>query len=330
MLEGALQFLVRPRKVWTRARSAARIRQAVVSGERVRAGGREVLDIRSNRTPKCVGNLDCRIARNEVAADDIAGHLPASAQIDTVDVPANLVMLNQIALAYTQESQPEIAGSRGRRLGSSRTIAIKRVQPDPVVAAAGKSSSPAGGTLGANRVSYRSIPLDFAICNGSQEYAAETAIRDSNPADLYIALRRQEYPKTAEVAYEHRSKDRYIAGLNHIHAVVKRRGWCATGAGSRHGEAVQAQFDTPGSKCDARPTYNFAGHITHQFAVLGKSDCLGNGSVDFRLRGLGGPGTDHQRKNRDYETGKASPILHLSASITSAFQVCRAICLPEV
>ena len=102
--------------------------------------------VRSDSAPERVRNLGWRIAGNHVAADDIAGHVPTSAKIDTVDITANFILLNQIVLAYTQESQAEIVavGGGGGRLGSRRSVAIESVQPNPVVAAAGQSGSAAG------------------------------------------------------------------------------------------------------------------------------------------------------------------------------------------
>ena len=100
--------VARPENVWTRAGSRARIRQAVVSVKCVRTSRGEVLYIRSDCSPKRVGNLGWRIADNDVAADDIAGHLPASAKIEPVDVSDNPVILDDVVLAYTQESQTEI------------------------------------------------------------------------------------------------------------------------------------------------------------------------------------------------------------------------------
>ena len=137
--------IVRPGNVWTRGRSGARIREAVVSVKRVGARGREVLDIRSDCATECVGNLGRRIGDNDVATDDIARHLPASPKIEPVDVSDNPVMLNHIVLAYTQESETEIVavGTGGGRQGSSCTVAKESVQPNSVVAAAGKSSSAA-------------------------------------------------------------------------------------------------------------------------------------------------------------------------------------------
>jgi len=101
------------RNVWTRAGSGARIREAVVSVKTVRTCGREVLYIRPDSAPERVQNLGWRIASNDVAADDIAGHLPASAKIDAVDVSANIIILDQVVLAYTQESQAEIVAIGG-------------------------------------------------------------------------------------------------------------------------------------------------------------------------------------------------------------------------
>jgi hypothetical protein len=150
--EGALKFLVflmflmfRLRNVGTRTGPGARVRKTIVPVKRVRPRGREVLYIRSDSAPERVRNLGWRIAGNHVAADDVASHVPTPAKIDPVDVPANLIILNQIVLAYTQESQTEIVaiGGRGGRLGGSRTVAIESVQPNPVVAAARHSSSAA-------------------------------------------------------------------------------------------------------------------------------------------------------------------------------------------
>ena len=101
------------RNVWTWAGSGARIREAVVSVETVRACGREVLYIRPDSGTERVQNLSWRIASKDVVAENIAGHLPASAKIDTVDVSADIIILDQVVLAYTQESQAEIVAIGG-------------------------------------------------------------------------------------------------------------------------------------------------------------------------------------------------------------------------
>jgi hypothetical protein len=101
------------RNVWTRAGAGARIREAVVSVKTVRTCRGEVLYIRPDSAPERVQNLSWRIPGNDVAADDIAGHLPASAKIDTVDVSADIIILDQVVLAYTQEPQAEIVAIGG-------------------------------------------------------------------------------------------------------------------------------------------------------------------------------------------------------------------------
>lgn len=106
-------LVIRPRNSWTRTRSDARIREAVVSVERVRTRGREILYVCSDSAPESDRNLDWRIAGNEVATDDVPDHLSACAKIETVDVSANLIILNQVVLAYTQESQTEIVAVGG-------------------------------------------------------------------------------------------------------------------------------------------------------------------------------------------------------------------------
>jgi len=84
-------------EVWTGRGSGACIDQAVVIlkdvGARSSRSSRFVLNIGADRNAKLSYGLGRRVAQNDVAADDVAGHLPASAKIKTVDVSADLILL---------------------------------------------------------------------------------------------------------------------------------------------------------------------------------------------------------------------------------------------
>ena len=62
------------------------------------------MNIGTDRNTKLSYGLGRRVAENDVAADDVAGHLPAYTKIKTVDVSSDFIPLNLIVLAYPQES----------------------------------------------------------------------------------------------------------------------------------------------------------------------------------------------------------------------------------
>src|SRR5882762_7287452 len=92
---------------------------------------------------------------------------------------------------------------------------------------------------------------------------------------------------------------------DHINAILRRElgSWGAAigrlGA-SRNREAIQAQLDTWGSKCDARRVRDRACHVPHQFAVVEDGECGGDGAAD--VSGLDTRATNKERKYR--ENGK--------------------------
>lgn len=147
------------------------------------------MNVRTDRGTELRRDLPRRITENAVAANYISD-VAVGVDVNTIDVATNLVFLDYVVVTVKDQSNSEIVavGRCGRVFRGSQAVSVVRVQPNSVVAAAGKSSSPARAALGADRVSYRSIPLDFAIGDRSQEYAAEAAIRDGNPTDLYPAL----------------------------------------------------------------------------------------------------------------------------------------------
>jgi len=68
------------------------------------------------------------------------------------------------------------------------------------------------------------------------------------------------------------SKTRTDAGAGRVSSVGDR-------------EAVQAQFDTRGSKCYARRARDHTGDVAHEFAVLVDGECGRDGTAD--VSGLG-------------------------------------------
>ena len=78
------------------------------------------MNIRADRDTKLSYSLRIGIPENDVSADDVAANIPAWAQIDTVDVTAEFILLNQIELACADKSQTEIVAiDGGGSLGGS-------------------------------------------------------------------------------------------------------------------------------------------------------------------------------------------------------------------
>lgn len=75
------------------------------------------MNIGTDRNTKLSYGFGRRVAENDVAADDVAGHVPACTEIDTVEVSSDFIILDQVVLAYAEEPQPEIVAIRSGRAG---------------------------------------------------------------------------------------------------------------------------------------------------------------------------------------------------------------------
>jgi hypothetical protein len=273
-----------------------------------------VLDICTDRGTERCQHLCGRVPSNDVAADDIAGHLSASTQIDAVDVSADPIILNQVVLACVYESQAEIVATRGggRGLGGRCTIAIERVQPNSVVAAPRQSSAAARCSVRTTGIVSEHVFLDDAIRGADGLKAAPAVVVSRNPPHSNLGTRMARQPDedspALKVLDDSRTLDLYIISVNRldadaIHGVRRETatGWrCHR---SRYRVSVQVQLDVISCEsytriCPGKGHRDRAGNIAHQLGVFEKVDGAGNGWSSADFLGVHASGTNKERCNR--------------------------------
>ena len=128
------------------------------------------MNICADRSPERRRNLHRRVASNDVPADYVAA-LSGWPNVDPVDVSADLVLLDQVVLAFAHEAHAETVTHRRRqrrRTGGSRAVPIVYIQPNSVVVAIGESGSAARESGRSNRVSDHNVFFDVAVSYAHQ------------------------------------------------------------------------------------------------------------------------------------------------------------------
>jgi len=100
-------IIVELANVGTGRGSGAHVGEAAVALKRIGAGSGQVANVCANGEGKIGGDLRGRIPGDEVAANDIAG-VPGGVDENAIQVPADLVPLDQVAVAYANQSDAEI------------------------------------------------------------------------------------------------------------------------------------------------------------------------------------------------------------------------------
>jgi hypothetical protein len=197
-------IIIKLANVGTGRGSGAHVGEAAVALKSIGAGSGQVANVCADWEGKIGRDLRGRIPGNEVAANDIAG-VPGGVDENAIQVSADLVPLDQVAVANANQADAEIVA---RGCGGSRktsTVSIECVQPNSVVIAVGDSSSPAGVASRMHGVPYREISFNVAVSGGNQDDAAETVVRRGDSLDPHLSRPNQGDSKNGEFLHQPRS-----------------------------------------------------------------------------------------------------------------------------